>query len=72
MGWISVAMVRWRRPLLDLGFRSVTFFQVLVHQVFEASAAASTMFSRHFLADFDQVQRDVPWVNFMPGKLRPR
>jgi hypothetical protein len=50
IGWISPAMVRVRRPEGDLFLGQVALLEVLVHQFSLASAAASTIFSRHSLA----------------------
>jgi hypothetical protein len=49
IGWISLAMVRVRRTLLDFVLGQVAFFEVLVHQLFVGFGGASTIFSRHSL-----------------------
>jgi hypothetical protein len=59
IGWISVAIVRVRRPRMISSSVSSPDSRYLFISSSLASAAASTMFSRHFCAFGLQLGRDV-------------
>ena len=67
IGWISAAIVRVRMPSLISASDSSPASRYLFISSSLASAAASTMFSRHFLRLGLEFGRDRRWYsNFMP------